>query len=474
MDKYFKSQSASQDVVGALFSDKVLMNIVLHFTEEYINMNQSGTPTIDSEQWKCVLTLEQAHKAIAKRIIPFLDTVEIASDIYNKVDLKAMKLKVLLENSLDDDLMYSKFIEVFLEDSKYIQALSKMHNLTPEQEQELIEILKNLEEEENIKDVRLSHLLKDEDFINDVFKLIQTAMLDSLSKDFMCNKIDEPMFTRFVAASKACVESFSEEYQLWEASTMNKQEQFLFLFSKVFSTKIDSSKGIHTLVTCIFFMYFYVYTEKGRYYLFEKTLKSLCNTPVKTGIFIKFIKEYEYGSDFCNAYRKYLDETGSTPLFNPDILIPVTMPLKLDIDTDKEHVDWFLPIQRRKFLKDSPKDIFDSLHKLYLALREENLIDYNTPSNLFIYRFSGLLKPIEPETTMKWTGTRTKLAILIHLLYNDGESRIPYAKVDSYFGTKPDDSNLSAHYKPKNSTTISHIKHLKEILVRCGFNEHKL
>lgn len=468
MDKYFKSDFNSQDIVSTLFSDDVALKIY-----EYYNVLKKGKEysgqIIDTEQWKCLLTLENAIKTIEKTIAPHIDNIGIAYESINKVNIEAIKLNELAENDSDnDDFMYSMLVEAFLLKPKYMQILSKKYNLTNEQEQELLKSIES--DRQDMKDERLSCLVKDENFIKDITVLMQAAMLEFLQEISMSNDINTTIFTKMVLNSKACVERFTEEYRLWEVSTINKYEQYLFIKSRRPVTQKDSKEYIALSVAYIFFLYFYVYTEQGRSYLFEETLKSICNTPVKTGLFIKFLKEYEYGPDFCNAYRKYLDETGIDPIFNPNIFIPVEMPLELNIDTDNEHVGWFLPIPKNRFLKDSPEDIFESLHKLYLALREESLIDYNTPLDLFVYRFSGLLKPIEPETTMKWTGTRTKLAVLIHLLYNDNYSRIPYAKVDSYFGTKPNDSNLSAHYEPKST----HIKYLKEILVRCGFNEHKL
>lgn len=468
MDKYFKSDFNSQDIVSTLFSEDVAVNISNCFCK-LMNDDENSVQIIDTEQWKCLLTLENAIKTIEKTVAPHIDTIRIASESVNKVDIEAIKMNELAEKNSDDDaFMCSRFVEAFLSNPKYMQVLSKKYNLTNEQEQELLRSIES--DRQDMEDERLSCLVKDENFIKDFTKLLQSAMLDFFSEKSMSHDIDTTFFTKMVLASKTCVEEFTEEYRLWEVSTINKYEQYLFIKSRRLITKNDSKEGIALLVAYVFFLYFYVYTEQGRRNLFEETLKSVCNMPVKTGLFINFLKEYEYGPDFCNAYRKYLDETGIDPIFNPNIFIPVEMPLELNIDTDNEHVGWFLPIPKNRFLKDSPEDIFESLHKLYLALREESLIDYNTPLDLFVYRFSGLLKPIEPETTMKWTGTRTKLAVLIHLLYNDNYSRIPYAKVDSYFGTKPNDSNLSAHYEPKST----HIKYLKEILVRCGFNEHKL
>lgn len=138
------------------------------------------------------------------------------------------------------------------------------------------------------------------------------------------------------------------------------------------------------------------------------------------------------------------------------------MPLEFNIDTNRDHVNWFIPIPRKKFLKDSPKDIFNSLYKLYSTLKEESLIDYDTSLNIFVYRFSGLLKPIgiEPEFTMRWTSAQNKLAILINLLYNDDVSKIPYAKVARFLGFEK--SNLSQNYKVSEARDIIYISKILE------------
>lgn len=462
MDKYFKSDFNSQDTVATLFSEDVAVEICKYFNN-LINEKENSEQTIDTEQWKCLLTLENAIKTIEKTIAPHIDNIGIAYESINKVNIEAVKMNELAENNSDNDaFMYSRFVEVFLSNPKYMQILSKKYNLTNEQEQELLRSIES--DRQDMKDERLSCLIKDENFIKDITVLMQAAMLEFLQEISMSNDINTTIFTKMVLNSKACVEKFTEEYRLWEASTINKHEQYLFIRSRSAVTQKDSKEGIALSVANIFFLYFYVYTEQGRIYLFDETLKSVCNTPVKTGLFIKFLKEYEYGPDFCNAYRKYLDETGIDPIFNPNIFIPVEMPLELNIDTDNEHIDWFLPIPRKRFYKGSPKDIFESLHKLYLALREESLIDYNTPLDLFVYRFSGLLKPIGTETTMKWTSQNNKLAILINLLYNDDENRLPYAKVARFFGIEK--SNLSQNYRKSESKDI---KYISKILENCGF-----
>lgn len=291
-------------------------------------------------------------------------------------------------------------------------------------------------------------------------------MLDCLFEEFVSNSIDIDVFTKTVLIAKACVEKFPEEYQLWEASTTNKNEQYLFILERIHVTKLDAVEVAYLSIAAMFFAYFSVFTEQGRCYLFETTLRSVCNTPVKTALFIEFLKTFKFGPDFCNAYKKYLEEKGSTPVFNPDILIPVAMPLELNFDTNKDHENWFISIPRKKFLRDSPKDIFDSLCKLYSALRKENLIDYNTSLDLFVYRFSGLLKPVGPESTMKWTSEKNKLAILINLLYNDNVSKIPYAKVARFFGIEK--SNFSQSYKMSEAKDTIYIG---EILEYCGFKQ---
>lgn len=276
------------------------------------------------------------------------------------------------------------------------------------------------------------------------------------------------MFTKTALIAKACAEKFPKEYQLWEASTTNKYEQYLFILERIHVTKFNTMEATYLSIAAMFFTYFCVFTEQGKCYLFESTLRSVCNTPVKTALFIEFLKTFKFGSDFCNAYKKYLEEKGSTPIFNPDILIPVAMPLEFNIDTNRDHVNWFIPIPRKKFLKDSPKDIFNSLYKLYSTLKEESLIDYDTSLNIFVYRFSGLLKPvgIEPEFTMRWTSAQNKLAILINLLYNDDVSKIPYAKVARFFGFEK--SNLSQNYKVSEARDIIYIS---KILEYCGFKQ---
>lgn len=230
MDKYFKSDFNSQDTVATLFSEDVAVEICKYFNN-LINEKENSEQTIDTEQWKCLLTLENAIKTIEKTIAPHIDNIGIAYESINKVNIEAVKMNELAENNSDNDaFMYSRFVEVFLSNPKYMQILSKKYNLTNEQEQELLRSIES--DRQDMKDERLSCLIKDENFIKDITVLMQAAMLEFLQEISMSNDINTTIFTKMVLNSKACVEKFTEEYRLWEASTINKHEQYLFIRSR--------------------------------------------------------------------------------------------------------------------------------------------------------------------------------------------------------------------------------------------------
>lgn len=302
MNKHFKSQSYSQDVVAVLFTEDTVKEIWECFENEFKKLEGSAIPTIDTEQWKCLLTIEYAIRTIGTRIIPKIDTIDMASENADEINISAIKMSQSIKNNFDDKSFTNfKFIKQFLENPKYIQILSKLYNLTSEQEKEFIECIKN--NEDDIKDEKLSCLTKDENFIKDSVVLIQAAILDCLFKEFVSNSIDIDMFTKTALIAKACAEKFPKEYQLWEASTTNKYEQYLFILERIHVTKFNTMEATYLSIAAMFFTYFCVFTEQGKCYLFESTLRSVCNTPVKTALFIEFLKTFKFGSDFCNAYK---------------------------------------------------------------------------------------------------------------------------------------------------------------------------
>ena len=98
MDKYFKSQPYSQDVVATLFTEDTVREICECFGNEFMKLENSAIPNIDTEQWKCLLTIEYAIKTIGTRIIPKIDTLEMASENADKINISAIKMSQSIKN----------------------------------------------------------------------------------------------------------------------------------------------------------------------------------------------------------------------------------------------------------------------------------------------------------------------------------------------------------------------------------------
>lgn len=92
MNKHFKSQSYSQDVVAVLFTEDTVKEIWECFENEFKKLEGSAIPTIDTEQWKCLLTIEYAIRTIGTRIIPKIDTIDMASENADEINISAIKM----------------------------------------------------------------------------------------------------------------------------------------------------------------------------------------------------------------------------------------------------------------------------------------------------------------------------------------------------------------------------------------------
>ena len=119
--------------------------------------------------------------------------------------------------------------------------------------------------------------------------------------------------------------------------------------------------------------------------------------------------------------------------------------------------------------------MYYSLSNLYdkLVSEEYSLLDQDTPKELFVYRFSGLLPSGSNSSLifnqiMKWNGKKAILGNLIRALYEKGDlnDSPKYRKIQAFFGM--DEKTNLAEAKNRTHRTNS-VKTTLKILEGCGF-----
>ena len=151
----------------------------------------------------------------------------------------------------------------------------------------------------------------------------------------------------------------------------------------------------------------------------------------------------------------------------------------LTYDNVPNHLNWFEKIPDSKVKGKSDEAIknamYYSLSNLYdkLVSEEYSLLDQDTPKELFVYRFSGLLPSGSNSSLifnqiMKWNGKKAILGNLIRALYEKGDlnDSPKYRKIQAFFGM--DEKTNLAEAKNRTHRTNS-VKTTLKILEGCGF-----
>lgn len=451
------SSTNSENIISILFSEEIISQIAKDYLS-YFENDDNNELQIETEQEKYFFTIVSGTNYV-RRFTHFNPIIAAAYGI-SKLDINAIRMNYFVENDSNDNDDYL-YIHAFLKNKSYLQTFFKMYNISEEIKQKFI----NCSNKGKLDEELTTFLFSDEELIKGFITLVAACNIEQYNTSILNKEVEKNQFIKMIRFSESCVHRFHNEYQLWDASVVNKVEMFKYLSVNGHRIKHNIKFDYSIIVLTIFLHFHAVYTQHGEKIIFEDMLKDICKTPLYTARFIKFLKEFEFGEFFCLGYQKYIERTNINPIFSPYIF--KSTPLELVKDTEHSE-DWFFPIHRSKFIKTSLIDIYNALEKLHSELKMKELIDTDTPLEVFIYRFSGLAEIFKPEFTMKWTGKKYMLAVLIRLLYNDNISRIPYVKIAGFFGIK---SNLSQSYK---SCKEEAIKDMKEILVRCGFNESKL
>lgn len=94
------------------------------------------------------------------------------------------------------------------------------------------------------------------------------------------------------------------------------------------------------------------------------------------------------------------------------------------IDNDPEHENWHISVLESKLKpgKEKLKVLYACIEELYSNLCKLNKIDIDTDKDLFIYRFSGLVKQeasFLPSEKIRWNGKNVLLGHIIRCLTSD-------------------------------------------------------
>ena len=129
--------------------------------------------------------------------------------------------------------------------------------------------------------------------------------------------------------------------------------------------------------------------------------------------------------------RSFADKLAVTVEQCLDVLLRITYPLALEsesfdyiIDNDPEHENWHISVLESKLKpgKEKLKVLYACIEELYSNLCKLNKIDIDTDKDLFIYRFSGLVKQeasFLPSEKIRWNGKNVLLGHIIRCLTSD-------------------------------------------------------
>lgn len=448
LDKICNDQTLflNQNTINILFSEDEI-NRIFEICLSFFSELEGYDLILETEQERSFEITTQGYIYVQRNFK--IDPFEFANNVISKIDFDYYK--TILPTLHTDNSFDPNITKAFIENKSYMQTFFEPYKLSTEQKQSIINYIKNAEGEE-------PSFFEDIGFLKRLMTFIIAAKFDEMNKK-LDNDFDLDFFIKSIKTAKYCVNNFPNEYQLWDAAIINKQDLIPYFNKQQISPDYSKSHFINVLFT----FYHMACTDDGEKLIFEHELKEICKSPVCTARFIKFLSEHEYSPDFCRIYQKYLDKTNTHPFFKTDIFTPAPLVFKKD-DDNSHNRKWYVAIAQSKYKKSSQKDIYETLVKLHSILRTEEYISYDTPLALFVYRFSGLLTPVHPKSSMVWTGTLKTLAILINLLYNDGNSKLPYSIVARFWGIE--NKNLSAIYA---SRKIDDENKIKSILEDCGF-----
>lgn len=95
-------------------------------------------------------------------------------------------------------------------------------------------------------------------------------------------------------------------------------------------------------------------------------------------------------------------------------------------DDNSEHLKWYVSVLSSKYSKDEgDMGLYNCLSHLYDYCLSKVLIDNTTDRDLFVYRFSGLLKPnksFPPNDKIKWNGSNVLLGYFVRCLISDNSN----------------------------------------------------
>ena len=445
------------DVIGTCFDKEVIANIASAFYQYLCDENIKDL-ALETDKEKCLLTVTLAKQYIDA--IFSIDPLKVAADAMSHVDIHTIELSFLSGNLETEESSVTRVgISTFLNNEKYFNAFVKLYNISKEQQAELINFLKTPHSDEN----SIPDFIMNEDRLRDLGVFMNASLLEMEIEKSAKNSLSNQQFIKTWKASKYTVGCFSQEYQLWDASTKNKADQVLLLEQRTPMDKQDKDETFYAVALNAFICYYTLYDNKGKSLIFENDVKLICKDPMRTAKFIEFLNNYEYGSLFCSEYAKYVEETGITPMFALDAIEP--KPLVLTKDENKEHKNWFLAVDNNLFKDNNNATKYESLSKLHSCLIEKRWIDVNTPKALFIYRLSGLGTPVDlsNDWAIKRICPYKKIKELAdHLYYR--EERPPYRTFLKFFGEQ---TNLSS-YRAKTEDS----EDVKSIFKECNLNWH--
>lgn len=239
---------------------------------------------------------------------------------------------------------------------------------------------------------------------------------------------------------------YQKEYEDWDTMIIEVQNLACCYYKRNFLPQL-------------FYLYKKTHTADVIYYEVNKILM----IDINKRPFEEHIQSSKYGKYIYDVYKEYVEKhPGCECLLSEDLFIEK----EPTIDQEKGHQKegWFVTVDQNKFKWQGIKGKLKGLNSLHRKLIENGLLSKDTPINLFIYRFSGILPLSLPDVKMEWTGSKTKLAILINLLTAIDGGQSKYKTVGQFFNEEK--FNGSSFYKNACSDDI---KSVEGILIECGF-----